>query len=220
MQDRIEPPILLSRLMLFVFAGMAVVLFVMLMTLEKMFPLERPQVFFITTKPQSSAIIQVAELPPDNDNLDAYKMAFVMEYVRARNEIQKNTSIMRQKWGNLNGVIETWSTPTVYADFRKLGLVNALDKDYPDFEFTCPVKFKGRPLQLAPNQYTVKFEYYCEDSNGQTAKKDYTIQVGLQVANNPKLKWTERLNNPLGIKVSKYVVEGGGADPLEMVYKQ
>ena len=86
LQHRIEPPVLLSRLVIFVFAGMAVVLFVLFMTLGKMFPLNRPEIFFITTKPANSSSIQITDLPMDSENIDSYKMAFVMEYVRARIE--------------------------------------------------------------------------------------------------------------------------------------
>ena len=111
MQNRIEPPILLSRLMMFVFAATVVVLFVLFMTMEKMFPLNRPQVFFVTAKPAANTVIQVTELSPSDANIETYKIAFIMEYVRARNEVQKNTSIMRQKWGTANGVVAQWSAP-------------------------------------------------------------------------------------------------------------
>ena len=52
MADRIEPPILLSRLMTFVFAAALVVVVVLVVTLAKMFPLNRPQIFFLTTQPR------------------------------------------------------------------------------------------------------------------------------------------------------------------------
>lgn len=218
MQNRIEPPVLLSRLLIFVFAGAVVVTFVMFMTLGKMFPLNRPEVFFITTKPENASVIQINELPPDNQNLDLYKQAFVMEYVRVRNEIEQNTALMRQKWGSADGVIAMWSTPNVYRAFQKTGLYTAIMQDYPDFAFKCVVNFRGRPLQLKPNLYTVKFEYYCSDNNGQTDKKDYTINVGVAMDDAAQVKWAERLNNPLGVRVSEYVVDGG-ADPLDTVYK-
>ena len=218
MQDRIEPPILLSRLLMFVFAGTLVVLFVMFMCVQNMFPLNRPEIFLVTTRPANAMIVQIQDLAPDAENINVYKQAFVMEYIRARNEIEKNTSIMRQRWSDANGVIAAWSTPAVYNDFRKTGLYTALTRDYPDFEFVCPVRFKALPLQLQANQYTVNFEYFCTDKDGQTTKKDYTIRVVLQM--DDKIQWRDRMNNPLGIKVSGYFIEAGGGDPLDTVYKQ
>lgn len=220
MQHRIEPPILLSRLMIFIFAATVVVLFVLFMTMEKMFPLNRPQVFFVTARPEANTLIQVVELPKDDKNLEIYKQAFVMEYIRARNEVEKNAAVMRQKWGNVNGLVAAWSTPAIYDAFRRTGLPYAMLNAYPDFEFNCPVRFKGTPLQLNNNQYTVKFEYFCENNDGQTTKKDYTIRIGLDMENNATVQWTQRLNNPLGIRVSEYIIEGDGADPLDTVYKQ
>ena len=218
MQSRIEPPILLSRLLMFVFAGTVVVLFVLFMTLGKMFPLNRPEVFFITTRPANSTIVQISEMPANSDNMAVYKRAFVMEYVRTRNEVEQNTSFMRQKWGNdEGGVIASWSTPEVYNKFRNTAMATALFGEYPDFEFKCPVDIIGTPQTFSKDQYTVKMRYYCSYSGGQTEIKDYTILVGLTV-DDAQIKWTERLDNPLGLKVSQYIVEGG-ADPLDTVYK-
>ena len=50
MQERIEPPILISRLMTFVMATAVVVLGVLIFTLDKMFPLNRPQIFVLTSQ--------------------------------------------------------------------------------------------------------------------------------------------------------------------------
>ena len=216
MQNRIEPPILLSRLVVFVFAGMAVVLFVLFVTLGKMFPLNRPEIFFITTKPANSSSIQITELPVGDENVEEYKQAFIMEYVRARNEVERNTSLMRKKWGS-DGVVDVWSTKKVYKVFSQTDMYNAILADYPDFEFTCPVTFLGAPMSFSPNKYTVKIRYYCIDNNGQTNKKDYTIRIELTADDGAIIKWTERLNNPLGLKVSEYTVENGMGDPLNWI---
>ncbi len=218
MQHRIEPPVLLSRLVVFVFAGMAVVLFVLFMTLGKMFPLNRPEIFFITTKPANSSSIQITELPASDENVDEYKKAFVMEYVRARNEVERNTSIMRRKWGNDGGVVAMWSTPAVYKAFTQTDMYNAIIGDYPDFAFTCPVTFIGAPLVLKEDTYTVTIRYYCESNSGPTNKKDYKIRVVLAKDNDRIIDWIERLNNPLGLKVMEYTVLNGN-DPLNWISK-
>ena len=217
MQDRIEPPVLLSRLLIFVFAGTVVVLFAMLLSLEKMFPLNRPQIFFLTAK-RVDTTVQLIEMPPVDSNIELYKRAFVREYVRARNEIEKNTSAVRRKWGNTNGVVASWSSKEVYDEFRKKGLVVALTNDTPGFEFVCPVNFEN-VIQLRENQYRVEMNYHCEDSNGQIKQKKYTIRVGLSTDVSKDMEWNDRINNPLGIRVSEYTIESGDGDPLDTVYK-
>ena len=221
MQKRIEPPVLLSRLMMFVFAGTVVVLFVMLMTLEKMFPLDRPEIFFITTKPENATTITITEMPPDSASLDNFKQAFILEYVRARNDIEKNASMMRQRWENSDGIMATWSSPTVYRVFRETALYRALTNDYPDFEFSCHVNFLKKPLPINREKtvYNVEFEYYCDGGQEQTLKRRYKIRIGLDMNTNAQVQWRERLNNPLGITVSEYNVESGDGDPLNTVYK-
>jgi len=47
---------------------------------------------------------------------------------------------------------------------------------------------------------------------GQVEAKTFTIAISL--AFQPNIRWNERLDNPLGLKVIRYVVENGGSDPL------
>ncbi len=220
MPDRIEPPTLLSRIMTFVFAAALVVVVVLIITLYKMFPLNRPQVFFLMTQPRSDLEIRLAELPPTDENLDIYKRAFIREYIKARNEIVPNTKTMCQKWNNdENGIVRTWSTSDVYNAFTQTNLWTALMNDVPDFEFTCPVEFQ--PGAIAPRSndtYAVSFSYFCANSDGQIDKKDYTIVLRLELDGDATIKWSDRLNNPLGIRVAEYRIESGNGDPLDTGY--
>ena len=221
MQERIEPPVLLSRLLIFVFAGMVVVLFVLVLTMQKMFPLNRPEIFFLDSIPANNNIVQLTGMPPVGQNLDNYKQAFVMEYVRARNEVDDNLTAVRQKWGNERGVVALWSTPSIYKAFTNTKLYGMLAlSGYPDFEIRCPVDFIGVPRSLSQDKYTVKINYSCITPGGQTETKSYVIRVGLTVDENAKLSWNERLNNPLGLKVSEYVIESNNGDPLNGAYIQ
>ncbi|MBO4683015.1 MAG: hypothetical protein J5611_00335 [Alphaproteobacteria bacterium] len=220
MQNRIEPPVLLSRLLLFVFAGTVVALFVLAMTIEKMFPLDRPEIFFLTSRAEQNALIQIAEMPPTDANTDIYLRAFITEYLRARNDVVANTAYMRQKWGS-DGLVAMWSSGAVYKEFKKTDLYNAIMNDIPDFEFECPmtVQSAGSFRKFKENEYTVSVSYYCKYSDGQTDKKNYTIRIGLDVNKNPTVPWQEKLDNPLGIKVSQYVIESNNGDPLDTGYR-
>jgi len=220
LQNRIEPPILLSRLMLFVFTTMLVVLVVMLVTVYNMYPLNRPQVFFLMTAPQDNLTVVLRELVPVDENLDNFKRTFIREYIRARNEIVPNAAEMREKWNNAdNGVVYEWSTQDVYNAFTQTNMWNAWMGGVPDFEFSCSVEFDNGAISPRGNDvYSVKFRYFCSDSNRQMDKKDYTIQLKLEMEDNATIKWDERLDNPLGIRVSEYTIESGNGDPLDTGY--
>lgn len=219
MQSRIEPPILLSRLLMFVFAAALVMLLVLVFVLYNMFPLNHPQVFFLMTQPRDNLEIQLFELPPADENLDIYKRGFIREYIKARNEIIPNASEMRKKWNNENSVIKSWSTPQVYDEFTQTDMWTAWMNDVPDFVFTCPVEFNaGAVAPRAENTYAVTFSYFCTNNDGQVDKKDYTIVIRLEMDDMSKLKWTDRLNNPLGMRVAEYTIESGNGDPLNTGY--
>ena len=91
MPDRVEPPVLISRLMTFVFATALVVLGALGLTLWQLFPLNRPQVFFLTTQVRPDMEVRLYSMPTKSNkgNIDLYLSSFVKEYIKARNEIVK-----------------------------------------------------------------------------------------------------------------------------------
>lgn len=210
MQNRIEPPILMSRLLTLVFAATMVVVVTMVITLAKLFPLNRPQVFFLWTQPHETIEVKLAELPPVDENLDRYKKAFIREYIKARNEITPSIADVRKKWSNdENALVRAWSNDNVYNEFTQTALWNALMSEIPDFEFACPVEFTTGAIvpRSGDDTYAVNFRYFCVNNDGQIAPKDYTIVLRLDMGEGKKMKWADRLNNPLGIRVAEYTVE-------------
>lgn len=214
MSESIEPPVLMSRLMTFVFSAALVVVIVLIVTLFKMFPLNKTQIFFLTTQPRSDLEIKLSYFAPDENNIDVYKQAFVKEYIKARNEIVPSAIAMQKKWSATeDGIVYTWSTPDVYAAFANTSMWTAYMNDIPDFVFSCPVEFQSIAPR-AKDTYAATFSYFCtNNSDGQTTKKDYTIVLKLELENT--IKWTDRLNNPLGIRVAEYSIESGNGDPLD-----
>lgn len=216
--SQIKPPVLLSRLLTLVFVVMLVITGTLFFTLYKLYPLEKPQIFFLTTQPREGLLVSVAEMPPIDDNFELYKRSFVREYIKARNEVFANQKVMRKKWGTeQEGVVRAWSTPEVYSAFATTKMWNALMSNIPDFEFSCPVEFQpGSVTPRTENSYSVTFTYFCGDG----AKKSYTIVVELEMDDLQNTKWSDRLVNPLGLRVSKYEVVSGNGDPLDTGFLQ
>lgn len=222
MQNHVEPPILLSRIITFALAGAVVVLATLAITLINMFPLNRPQVFFLTATPRADQDINLDHLHPKDENLDFYKTAFVREYVRNRNEIFSSPVAMYKKWNSANGEVRKTSTDEIYAEFAKTNTFRDLMSSAPVRNETCKVQFFGTPLNLATNEYTkntyqVKFRYICEDNAGRGGQKDYTIRIKL-IEDSEKIKWVDRVDNPLGLRVSEYTIIGNDDDPLNTVF--
>lgn len=214
MQNRVEPPVLLSRIMTFVLATALVVLVALGMTIYNMFPLNRPQIFFLTTTIRDNQDVRLVQMQPKSENLDGYTKAFVREYIRHRNEIFQNPNAMQQKWNTINGAVRIMSTDDVYARFIDTALFNAVMSEAPNFN--CLVNFEGAPMYLASEDaYQIKFRYFCSDSTGQTTPKDYTIKLKLEAEDNAQIKWANRIDNPLGLRVSGYEVVSGNGDPLD-----
>ncbi len=213
MQNRVEPPILLSRIMMFVLATALVVLVALGMTIYNMFPLNRPQVFFLTTTVRDNQDVRLVQMQPKSENLDRYTKAFVREYIRHRNEIFQNPNAMHQKWNSTDGAVRIMSTDDVYAGFADTALFTAIMSEAPSFN--CMVDFHGMRHLSLEDAYQVEFRYFCSDSTGQTAPKDYTIKLKLETEDNAQIKWADRVDNPLGLRVSEYEIVSGNGDPLD-----
>ena len=218
MQSRIEPPILLSRVLTLVFAATLVVLGALVITLYKMFPLDRPEVFFLRSANLSDAEITLTQVMPSSGNLDEYKRAFIAEYIKTRNEITPNVRIMGNNWER----IKTMSSPDIFAGFANtamyqeylLNVANGADS----LGFSCSVEFSQgsvRPYKNDNATYTVDFKWFCTNSYGQTDRKDYTIKMKLVADDTQNMQWTDRMENPLGLRVVEYSVESGDGDPLD-----
>ncbi len=221
MQNRVEPPVLLSRIMTFVLATAIVVLGVLVFTLTNMFPLNRPQIFFLATQPRDDLEVKLIEVPPVDTNLEQYKTAFVREYVRHRNEVFTNPVIMQGKWNNQNGIVYKMSTQDVYQQFTETDMFFAIMSGMPGFEFQCPVVFEGAPMYMSRDDaYHVKIRYFCTDnSTGHTIPKDYTIKIVLDTDADKQIKWVDRVENPLGLRVKEYTVVEGDGDPLNTGFR-
>ena len=216
MANTLEPPVLLSRLMTFVFAGALAVALILVLTIVRIAPLQRTQVFFLTTTPHDNLEISLETLPVNDHNIGIYKESFIKEYIKARNEIIMNAGVMQRRWrADAGGQVYGWSSPDVFAAFYDTRMVTAMRTETPDFEFRCSVEFKNIAPR-AENQFAVSFVYSCVDNAGQPTRKDYTILIKLDMQR--RIKWSERLRNPLGIRVVEYKVENGESDPLNFVW--
>lgn len=223
----VEPPVLMSRILTFVLATSVVVLGALAVTLIKMIPLERPEVFFLQA-PTRSVNIVIEPLSPDANNqeaIDNYEQGFIREYVIARNTLHPNYVITRNNWAQ---IIKPWSSNKVFSTFTNTTL-------YRDYMFSnrppvlsCSVNFSNsnrdpaiirtKSTSTTNNEYIVNFAWICENSGGQTTQKNYKIRIKIQSDLDKNMSGTidnlEKLGkNPLGIQVTEYEVQGSN-DPL------
>ena len=217
MQNRVEPPILLSRLLTLVFAATLVVLAVLVVTLYNLFPLNRPEVFFLRSTNPNNAEITLTQIMPDGEDLDRYKRAFITEYIKTRNEIVPVVRTMEKNWG-AGGAVKIMSTDDVFADFATTAMYQEFLLNNANLDFSCSVEFSPGSVNKYTSDgatYTVDFKWFCTNSYGQTDRKDYRIKITLVTDDAQTMHWADRMENPLGLRVAEYTVESGDGDPLD-----
>ena len=229
----VEPPVLMSRVLAFVLATSAVVLMALLVTLFKMIPLERPEVFFLFTPTRSTnVVIEPLSLDAnDKKAIENYQEGFIREYVIARNTLYTNISLTRNNWAK---VVKPWSSAKVFNALSKTAIYKNYNFDDQPNIVSCTVNFSTNNRDRAiirtknysanNNEYTVNFTWICENIGGQTTQKNYKIQIKVQSDLNKDtsnvLTNLEKLNlNPLGIQVTEYKVLSANGDPLNLDVK-
>ena len=132
----VEPPVLTSRILAFMLAASVVVLGVLVVTLIKMVPLERPEVFFVSA---SSALsnVSIKGMEPDAAMTRSYEEGFIREYIIARNTLYQNTETTRNNWTR---IVKPWSSSDVFANLTKTGLYRVYAKENQLQPIECNVQ--------------------------------------------------------------------------------
>ncbi|MDR1697091.1 MAG: hypothetical protein LBR41_02630 [Rickettsiales bacterium] len=214
--SQVQPSVLVSRVITFVFAAAFVAAIVMILALSNMWPLERTQVFFLTQSPAANTTIKITPFEPSDNNALIYKENFVREYIKMRNEIVPNSGIMQSRWRpDEGGVVYAWSAADVFVAFFGTHQVFEQTSGGPGRATRCTVEFTRGVTPHVGDQYTATFRHICDNNAGQQSAKDYTIIVTL--AQDSDIPFVERLDNPMGIRVTGYSVQNGARDPLDFI---
>ena len=135
MTTRTEPNVLQTRITTFILTGLVVTLGVLGTTVYSMFPLDRPQIFFLRTSNRENQDVQVVNhIPKSDEALKNYKVTFVNEYIQHRNEIYANQNAMQKKWNSNDGAIRIWSDDTVYNTCTKTNAFKYTNSRYLSFQ--------------------------------------------------------------------------------------
>jgi len=212
--------------MIFVLAAALATVVVLLVTLSNLLPLNRTQIFFLTAHPRENTDIQLTSFSPNDSNIDLYKENFIREYIRMRNEIIPNADIMHNRWCNRRDcAVHLWSTQGVFDRFMQTRMWRLLMETNAGAPFParCRVEFRSidpyRPADRndegLSSEHLVRFRYFCSNTDNarQTDQKDYTIVIGIKFQQS--VRWSDRLENPLGMVVFQYRTESGEPDPLD-----
>lgn len=213
----VEPPVLTSRILAFMLAASVVVLGVLVVTLIKMVPLERPEVFFVSAS-SSLSNVSIKGMEPDAEITQSYEEGFIREYIIARNTLYQNTETTRNNWAR---IVKPWSSSDVFASLTKTNLYQTYTQENQLQPIECNVSFSS--VAKTRRDWVVEFDWICKNNSGQSVKKNYTIVIKLKsdISKDGPIEDLSRLRiNPLGTQVISYEIldknrsGAKGEDPL------
>lgn len=173
---------------------------VLVLALFQLIPLKQVQPFFVTFASKSDQIVQIEPIEMSLSAEEAMTERLVREYVVQRNTIVPNESEMVRRWGS-QGPIRWMSDPAEYAKFTQQAepALSRITTDGLSREAEILAVSK-----LSDTLWQVEFETIdmtpeIDEPVIQTWQA--TLQIGFSRA---RVKYDDRLNNPLGFVVRSY----------------
>jgi type IV secretory pathway component VirB8 len=202
--------------MTFVFASALAAVLVLILSISRISPLDRTQIFFLTTSPRDLSEIRIKKYTPNANDMRFYKESFIREYIRQRNDIFPSLDAMQRKWREQ---VFFWSSVDVYSAFTKTNAFNAIMSGEVQIDFRCFTEMLREgvtPLETdattGVERFMASFRYVCANQEGTLTSEDYSVLIGVRLQDT--VQWSERLQNPLGVYVTEYKLMDNAVDPL------
>ena len=216
----IEPPVLVSRTLMFVLAASVAVLATLVFSLYNMAPLTRPEVFFLMNQSRNvNYVLKQPKLKDSDKQIQReYIKGFIRTYIIARNSLEDSRFTTIERW---NSIVKPWSSESVYDAFSKTDAYKDIMYNQKS-NLVCSIDFSKGNVEKQTRLWTVTFDRTCFDKNSgrQIGPKSYKIGIEIQSyldsESDKTLSYLEDLrNNPLGIQITEYrVLNTTGTDPL------
>lgn len=178
--------------------------FVLLIALANVTPVMRVQPFYIETNSKEQQIISVSEPRGDTLNSDALQESFVRQYLMARFGIGSDLKELERRWGT-DGPVFWMSSQSTYEAFNVEAQKLKEEAERNNFTRDVEIRHVNKRPHSSSRYDAWTAEIVLKDGNRASVKKEENVFVAeLRVNFRPtqkKLKWGDRLKNPLGFVV-------------------
>ncbi len=177
---------------------------VLLMAVSNMVPLVRVQAFLFGFEEKSEQVIQIKPLQADMAKNDIVTESLVRYYILVRNTLINNVSAMEARWGS-DGPIKWMSSDSNYRDFsnKSFSILDSIKKDG-----LTRVVIINSVVRLSDDIWQA--EIVTRDIlSGAAAPVEtkWTVSMRIDYVENVRVKYSQRLKNPLGFVVQQYMIK-------------
>ncbi len=177
---------------------------VLFMAVFNMVPLVRVEPFLFSFVEKSEQVIQVEPLSVDMAQNDIVSESMVRYYILVRNTLINNVSAMEARWGS-DGPVKWMSSDANYRDFSNKSL-----------EILQKIRNEGlvrtvtiySVVRLSKDIWQAEIE--TKDtlpSSPQPVSTKWTVSMRIGYRDNVRVKYSQRLKNPLGFVVQQYMIK-------------
>ena len=186
---------------------------VLLIAIGNILPLNRVEPYYLTFQNKSDQIVRIKDLNvKKNDDDASYNLieeSLVREYIQLRHTVIPDINEMEKRWSS-GGLLRWISDDAVYRDFNDSEYVRMMSR-IADQRYSQTVSISTVNLIHNPRHWQVDFEtteMIGEARKPTTHKWTATIQIKPESMGkgSRELLYSDRLKNPLGLKVSHYVL--------------
>lgn len=165
-------------------------------------PMTRIEPFFLDFANRSDQVVTIRKMNMSSEDWEALIRRNLREYVILRHSMQPDTELMNRRWGP-DGKIRWMSSSQVYAEFAERA--KAYFNQDPDNKFRRLTRTVNITSVNQGDQFWQVLFEIVDEIDGATEVNNLVarMQIGWETQ---KVKYSDRLKNPLGFKITAYEV--------------
>jgi type IV secretory pathway component VirB8 len=174
---------------------------ILLMTIANILPLYRVEPYLLTLSNKEEQVYRIIPFSRNMESQKSITETFVREYLLLRTTLLPDVEEMESRWKN-GGDLQEMSSPMVYQDFIK-NTGRKLMQRMKQEGLTSNVKILTvNEIEDAAWQVEYSVDYYLPSSY---TPKTIRYRASMRIQYQPRrVKYPERLKNPVGFKVISY----------------
>ncbi len=177
---------------------------VLLLAVFNIVPLTRVEPFLLSFVDKSEQVIQLTPISTNMAENDIITESLVRYYILVRNSFVSDAEVMKSRWG-ADGPVKWMSSDASYREFsnQSFDILRNITKE--GLSRTVTIYSVVRLSKDIWQAEIATTDVQANSSEPITTK--WVVSMRVKYINNVRVKYSQRLKNPLGFKVQQYMIK-------------
>ena len=178
----------------------------LLVALGSLQPLVRIQPFMLNIQDKDQQVIEIVRPKLEDLNLRELTESFIRQYITARYTVGSDLEELERRWG-MGGIVKWMSTAQVYDEFvsREKKALNSAQEGGMTRDIRIESVMPTGKKDQTGEEWKVRFQATTmRQASAAPDVRHMTVKLNAKFQGESGVPWADRLQNPLGFKVTRY----------------